>query len=317
VGVKPFGGASVSTATIARVDTATTVAPCGWGLVHALFAFPFSDITVPTLGGGFDETPTIADRPGGGTNDFERFAYHSRAAANLGLRSRRSISRIRISKPMSRGVIREIADRRAGISVGLGAFWVAAVFVELRPTAFSVALVSRLELNATSAYSDPAPPLMHSDDRSTPDTMCTSPTFIESGVTLEHRSCAAVAETEIVFFPTIVPIVALIEATPAEMPVTTPDDETVATSVSDEPQVNVCPETAALFASNAPAVSVIVDPIVTDVDAPPTAIEATVPVNEPTGFSPPEHAQYSARTNIVAIERPCLPMLRRSRGPAA
>ncbi len=168
-----------------------------------------------------------------------RDAYHARAAANRGFRSRRSISRIRISNPMSRGVACEIAAARTGTSCGLGAFCVAAVFTELRPTGCCVPLVSRLLLNATSAYSDPAPPLMHSDDRSTPEMMWTSPTFIDSGVTPVHDCCAVVALTVTVFFPAIVPIAALIDATPAEIPATTPDDDTVATSVSDEPQVNV------------------------------------------------------------------------------
>jgi hypothetical protein len=128
--------------------------------------------------------------------------------------------------------------------------------------------------------------------------------FSASGVTEEQSSCAADAPTEMVVCPTTVPIAAEIVAMPAETPVTTPAEFTVAMSGFDVLHVNVCPLTAFREASNAAALSASVPSMNTEVVVEVVTVTlATVPPPLGPVDLPPEHAQQKASRASTAIER--------------
>src|SRR5665213_23347 len=102
---------------------------------------------------GVDGTFRIAEIPRRERKAFERFAYHSRAPANFGFSSRRSVARICISKSMLRGTPCAAKRGPASTTRGVGPLPTMLVLADWSETVLAVVEVSRAELNATSTYS--------------------------------------------------------------------------------------------------------------------------------------------------------------------
>ena len=278
--------------------------PCITALEQPLVPFVFSEIGVPTAGFAgrlvmFDLELGSRRSSCGDTHALRERISGASSECSIARRRASNAAPVLDGSKVSMGESDALAANDA-LAASAGAPDVATVFVAANDTGMDAAAdpfaAVRPSLNGISTYS-PAelPAERHSCWRSVAESVCTSPTATESGVTPPHPVLTAV--TVMTVCADLSLIIAVIVADPALTPVTSPF-ATVATPEADVLQVTVSPTSAFPEASIPEALSVVVCPTAMTLDG---ALMAT----EATGAGPVEESPllHAARRTRVASRR--------------